>query len=234
MKELYQIGTKVTDPIHSTKEWKSQAVGKIICPECNSIDRIWYPKPINVQLRFRPSFRVNDHIWFYGIEIFHRNFVEIIDEYLNSFVIGKCFDATGKEIKEYLTIYTNKWIVIRGEQGSDYRICNRCASISRGFVGKYYTLKDYVNEGHVFQDRYSCLYIDEVVKDKLDLSPWPDAVLEPVPVLEDPLDDQHLPCDPPHIVEKYPNNFWKYSVDKDVVEKIQAEFGLKPNEYATK
>ena len=223
MNTLYNISTNHPDPIHTLPAWGEKAVGKIMCPICKSIKRSWYPKPIDIVLQDNPDHRLCGGVCWIGVKIFHKDFINQILPYLNAFVCGKTLGPDGKVIDEYVTCYTNKRIVVRGGKGSEYNTCDECGTWSKGFVEPQYVLRDYLTDARIYQDRHSSLIIDEKLANELDFSPWPDADLEPIAIVDEPLDKQHLPFDPPEIIRKYPEAKW-IKITKESVEKGKQDF----------
>ena len=115
---------------------------------------------------------------------------------MDKFSIGKCHLPNGQIIEEYVTCYTNTYIIERGDARSQYEICDTCGSITPiGWRGRQYTLRSYLTDAVVYEDAFNNLYIDEELALQLDFSPWPDADLETIEVREEPMDGQKLPCD---------------------------------------
>ena len=197
MKVLLELSTNHPDATHATKEWILNERGKIICPECNSINRAWYPRPVDVVLRWHPGHMVTSIICLAGSRIFHKDFIDQIGSHLASFVTGKCLLPNGTVINDYVTCYTNQWIVKRGGKGSVYRECQTCGAIyPSGEVGPQYTLRAYLSGAPIHQDAITSLYLDEDLAMELDFSPWPDAELDPIAVRDVPIDNRRLLCDP--------------------------------------
>jgi hypothetical protein len=227
VKHLIKIGTIISDPIHATKRWRDEERPHLTCPQCERIRRDLYPLPLNVELKKWPNYRLCDYVWLGGMYIFHHAFMNHILEHLGSFVLGKCFGPDGRLIDEYVTCYTKARIVVRGAEGSKYRICNTCGAIPSGYIEPRHVLNSYLYGAKVYQDYHTALLVDEAIIEDLDFSKWPDAELKKVEIREEPLDEQNLPCDPPSVVEKYPKNYWQYSIDKEIADKIRTEFALR-------
>jgi len=211
MKYLFEINSNHPDPVHATISWRTNAEKNILCLACKKIRPSWYPRPIDVVLKDVSSHIIMGGVWWVGINIFHTKFIEIIKEYLTDNVLGKCHNTKGNIIDEYLTCYSNKIIVVRGDKKRKYRVCPECGSIlSHAPRRKKYILNTYLSDARIYQDGISYMYIDEELAMNIDFSPWPDAELEPIEVRDEPLDGQHLPGDPPELIEKYPEKKWVY------------------------
>lgn len=224
MGNLIRISTWISDPIHATRHWRNQERTRLICPQCGNCRRDLYPEPLNVELKQWPSLRLSDGVVFGGMDIFHRDFIGQIRKYLDDFVFGKCFGPDGRLIDEYVTCYTRERIPVRGGKGSKYRICNTCGAIPSGYIEPRHVLSSYLYGASVYQDYQTAILVDEAIVKSLDFSKWPDADLQKVEIRDEPLDEQHLPCDPHWVIEKYSKNYWKYSIDKEVADKIGMEF----------
>ena len=199
MNKLLLLGSTNPDPTHATNQWRAQASGSIVCPQCCKLLPSWHPKPIDIQLSEYTPGTVSGGVAFTSVRIFHRELIRQIFDYLtNEFVLGKCFDENNNHVEEYVTCYTRSPIVMRGNERSEYRTCSICKAIwPNGWEGKQYTLRSYLSNARIYQNYSSAMFIDEALCEQLDLSLWNDVDLKTIAIRDEPLDGQHLPCDPP-------------------------------------
>ena len=199
MNRLVLLGSTDPDPTHATNQWRAQASGLIVCPQCCKLFPSWFPKPIDIQLMAYTPHSVFGGAAFTSVCVFHREFIRQIFDYLtDDFVLGRCFDENNNLIEEYVTCYTRKPILIRGNEKSEYRTCSACKAIwPNGWEGKQYTLRSYLSDARIYQNYSSTMFIDEELSEQLDFSLWDDVDLAPIDIRDEPLDGQHLPCDPP-------------------------------------
>ena len=198
MKNLLRLVSLSEDPTHATAEWRSQAIGTIFCPMCHNIKNSVYPKSIDLILEDIPDNSIHDPIWWVGISIFHIGLIEQIVPYFLDYVLGKCFDSDGNLVNDYVTCYSKDYIVVRGVEGSKYKICPECGVVdSIPGLAPHYIPRFYLTESRVYMDSSYDMYLDEDLALGLDLSRWKEYEFDTIPIRDDVLDGQHLPIDPP-------------------------------------
>ena len=216
---LYEIGLNDPEPIHATKEWLKNNQG--YCHKCESIISNMFPEPIDVSIKHDPKDRFYSWIWFTGISIYHIDFIAQIKPYLNNFVFGKCFDSAGDLIKNYVTCYTDKTIFVRGSKNNVF-ICDKCGCIKGSRSEPYYILDYCLYDSYIFQNSVTRMYLTEEVVNSIDMARWPDFDIEKISIVDTPLDGVHLPCDPPHIIEKFPT--CDYKLSEETIKIIQNDY----------
>jgi len=223
MKHLFKISSNYSDSVSPDVKWKEEVRGVVTCCDCNGIRPDWFPRPVDVVLDADPGNVIERKLAFASISIFHRDFIEQLYHHLPStFILGKCFDANNRIIKEYCTAYCKNRIMIRGDQQSTYCVCPSCGAIwAHGWKGPQYTLEAYLTEADIYQDYYSSIFIEENLAFELDFSPWPDAELIPITIRKEPIDGQHLPCDSEEIVKKFPQKKWERGLSREEALKLQ-------------
>jgi hypothetical protein len=188
---LVKIGTNHSQSVIMTGKWRLKERGIVFCENCESIICTRFPKPIDAEITPHPKNCIQVKISG-GISIYHTDFIAQIRKYMDKFSIGKCHLPNGRVVEEYITCYTDTYIVERGDKQSEYDICDKCGSIApAGWSGRQYTLRSYLTD----EDAFNELYIDGELALQLDFSPWPDADLETIDVRNEPMDGQKLPCD---------------------------------------
>jgi len=209
MSLIYELSSTFDDIPLATREWRIYQKEHYRCKvqQCQKLDskRI-YPKPVDLTIDGISWGKTEPIVIgvFYGCsDLFHINFIDQIRSYMEGFIFGKCFLSDGSQLNNYVTCYSKDTILIRGSQGTVYNECSQCMSVSCTPKEPRYTLKMYLKGCGVYQDAIHTLYLDESLVDKIDFSPWPDVVLEPIEVRDEPVDQRRLICDPP-------NPSWKY------------------------
>ena len=199
MKRLFRITSNHPDPTHATNQWRSQASGSVVCPQCCKLLPSWFPRPIDIQLSEFKENSITGGVAFAGVRTFHREFIRQVFDYLtDDFVLGRCFDEAGGLVEEYVTCYTRRPILIRGNKNSEYRTCPACKAIwPNGWEGKQYILRSYLSDARIYQNYSSTMFIDEELSEQLDFSLWDDVDSAPIDIRDEPMDGQHLPCDSP-------------------------------------
>jgi len=202
---IYELSSEFDDLPHATREWRQHEKEYYKCKICQKLNRIkLYPAQIDVAVKEMTSDKaIYMAVWYAKATLFHIQFIEQIRSYMDDYVFGKCYLPDGSLIKEYVTCYKKDFIVIRGTCGTEYYECLECRSVGSIVEGPKYVLRSYLKEKKIHQDSIQHLYIDESVINSIDFSPWPDVVLEPIEVRDEPVDQRRLICDPP-------NPSWKY------------------------
>ena len=196
MNSLIEISTNHPNPVISPSLWRHAEFGKTLCADCHRVDRTKYPRSFDVKLEEYPHHVITGSVWDIGVKIFHIDFIEQIKPYLAHYVLGKCYDEKNKLIKQYVTCYGRDYIVARGNKQSNYYVCKSCGAVSSsGWHGMQYTLREYLSDPLIYQNVSCSMFIDDDLALKLDFSAWPDAVLEPIAIKDEPMDGQCLPCD---------------------------------------
>lgn len=193
---MVKISTNHPNTVMSPSLWRHAEFGKTLCAECHRVDRNQYPRPFDVKLDEYPRHAITGSVWDIGVYIFHVDFIEQIKPYLGGYVLGKCYNEKNNLIKRYVTYYSRDYIVVRGNKQSKYWVCKTCGAVSSsGWHGMQYTLREYLGDSLIYQTVSCSMFIDEDLALELDFSPWPDVVLEPIAIRDEPMDGRCLPCD---------------------------------------
>ena len=106
--------------------------------------------------------------------------------------------ADGVVLNDYLTCYTKAFFVPRGNSKANYYVCNTCGAMSLNTGGQrhQYVLRKDLTDASVYQSASTWLYLREELVEQIDWSPWPDANLDEVRVIEKPYDSHTLAGDP--------------------------------------
>jgi hypothetical protein len=181
-------------PVFPDEDWLQDVSGKRICSECKCILRNKYPEPLHVVLRTEPEGQTSFQLETTNIIIWRRDFIEYILKYLPDFILGDCFLPDGSILKDYVTCYASKCIVVRGGKQSTYHICSSCGAIfSDVEPGPKYVLKNQLSEAKIYQDAYGHLFIMGDIVWNFDFLHWEDVSRQGLSVRELPADGQILP-----------------------------------------
>jgi uncharacterized C2H2 Zn-finger protein len=196
---LLQLISNNPRPVHTTGQWREQkGEGKIYCPKCSSLYRRRFPQPIDIILSHQPEGTIGGAVYFTAISVFHRIFIEQIREHLpeKEFSIGRCFSVEGDLIKDYVTCYSRKYLIVHGGKGTEYEVCPVCDSVRRmKFTRPANIPRIYLSDARVYMDRSCNMFFDEELALGLDYSPWPGAKFQAYPVEENILDKEGFPDD---------------------------------------
>lgn len=196
MERLVIVSSRIDESVFPTREWIESEKGRSRCASCGTVNRSRFPEPFDMVLSAAPPHCVSDS--FFRIKIYHREFINQISEYLRDFTLGKCVLSDGRILDDYVTQYSRRYILIRGNKHSKYVVCDNCGTVRpHGWYGRQYVLRSYLTESRIYQTPFNQLCIDEELAMQIDFSPWPDADLETIEIRDEPMDEQ----DPPYRAE---------------------------------
>lgn len=178
----------------TTKNWLALNSGKAYCQSCAMVNRRNFPVPFDLTLSNIPEHQIAGHVFSTGFHIYNKMFIDQIKEYIGDFTIGKCFSTDDELVDEYVTLYSKRYILIRGNKKSKYETCKKCGTVSSPYwYGRRYVLRSYLTESRVYQSPFNDLCIDEELALEIDFSPWPDVNLETIEIRDEPMDEQEPP-----------------------------------------
>ena len=195
---LYFINSTYPEATHPARDWPPAAYGSMLCKDCRIIDRSQYPMPVDAHVLSMPRGEIFGLVGWTGISVFHVGLIDQLRPYLAGCAFGKCLDAEGNLIEDYVTCYSQTYIVLRGGKKSKYWICQTCGSISSQLgQDRPYLLRRQLTEAQVYQNAHCFMYVTEQLARQIDWSPWRRWVsLDPVQIRDVPIDGQRLPGDP--------------------------------------
>lgn len=202
MSLFYSVESRVygsNGPIVHPTDWKS-----FLCAECRRKLPGKDPKPVTVELADRPrgigGIAAGAHI-----SVFHRRFIGQVAEHLgNRHIVGPVIRPNGTTWSDYCTCYPTKPVYERGSTPTDavfqkiYRphTCARCGWTRTIYAEPpRYLLARLLDDSPIFQRSSGGFFLADWLVEKMDWSMFPDAELEPILVLDRPLDDLRLPTD---------------------------------------
>lgn len=192
---IYQMTPKSEEQCHADSAWLQRALGRELCPDCKSIKSEWHPRELHVRLDHRPRRAATLGLWWTGVDIFRRDLIEILEPFLEGYVIGPCEDEEGDLIKNYVTCYTNRPIIIRGDKYCEYNYCESCGACWIGRTRNNFALKRDVVGRAVYQDRGGTLYLNHEAAALVQAN-VKGVRLWPISIIRRPLDGRRLPGDP--------------------------------------
>ena len=199
---FYHIGSRSRNGPDVDIDWVNQSIGKIFCERCRSINRSMYPAPVDIVLHdvlsggwtIGSGFQV-------GVPIFRCDFIELLWPHMHGYVRGRCLRAGGGVHEHLVTLYAEKWVLMRGDERSRTEVCSLCGSIWTDLVmvrrGRpAYLLRHQLSGDLIYQDCDGDLFIAKSLAESLDFSKFRDLRFEPVTIRDTPLDGRRLPGDP--------------------------------------
>ena len=193
------MGTNHKDPCPPDRKWLKSVKGKIYCPKCNKILVNKDIGSFDTILGFNPppGHRIQGGLSWVGICIYHIDFILQIQKYINEYgyVLGKCFDPAGNLVPEYVTCYTSRYVIQRGNKDTKYKRCEECSAIEQldWWHGRQYLTKKSLHDRKIVQNIDGDLYLSEDLYRTLDFSPWPDAAFDKIAIFDKPVDGQNFP-----------------------------------------
>lgn len=183
-------------------DWLHRTEGELYCRECRTMNRRLYPKPIDVVLQCVPPRTWSEGILFrVAIPVFRSDFAKLIVNECPRMVIGTCRLTNGQIVKDYVTMYREKWVLMRGDRATKTRVCHVCGSVWTDLVMVFpgrpaYLLRHQLSDESVYQDCSGSLLLQDNLVRRIDWSRFPDMRLQQVSVRDTPLDGKQLPGDP--------------------------------------
>lgn len=183
------------EPVFAEEQWLSKGMkNQILCPECKCVNRTRYPASFDIVLEKEPQGQTGILVELTNVTIWRKDFIDSFLEYLSSHILGKCYLPDGQVIEEYVTCYSNQYVVARGGKNSSYRICSLCGTIiSNVKPGPSYILERYIYDKNICQDALCGLFICEDVLFPYDPDKWMSIVPGCISVRKEPVDGQVLP-----------------------------------------
>jgi hypothetical protein len=200
---MYFLHATSNDGPDADLDWVRRSEGKLFCKHCRTINRALYPQPIDVQLRSKPP-----TTWTYcspfrvGITLYRRDFVEAIAKELTSgFVCGRCFLPDGAVLANYVTLYSQKHVLMRGDKQTRTEVCPLCSSVWSDLVIVFrgrpaYLLRHELDDARLFQGTSGDVFMRHSLTTEIDWSRFRDIRLRRIEVRDTPLDGRRLPGDP--------------------------------------
>lgn len=200
--KIWCIDSKSNDGPDADPDWSSWAEGNLFCAHCRTVKRSLYPTPIDVTLREKPPstwtignpFRV-------GIPIYRADFADILQLYWPGLVRGRCVSNDQRVFGEYVTLYADTYVLMRGDSETNTKICPLCNSVWSDLVIVYknrpaYLLRHQLTELRVYQSRCGAIFMMDDVFQTIDWSEFRDLRRQLIEIRDTPLDDRRLPGDP--------------------------------------
>jgi hypothetical protein len=192
-RKLFMIETTVRYHMDPDPTWKEKIGRHLWCKGCGSINDL-YPRPMDeiVQLRLRASVTGSES----HATAMKRSFYELLRPHVQGMVTGEVRFKDGRLQKDavVVTFPPSLQIVMRGGHGSvakgGYRVCEICGR--RVGCYAFYTRPYNVVRCELPTGDVMCYHDAIVLSDRLastlDLSPYPDLYLEPILILDEPLE----------------------------------------------
>lgn len=192
---IYRLGERAEEQCHPAPDWLQQAIGRELCAECKSIKGDWYPRLLRVRARPAPRRVLYVRLWWTGIDVFRRDLIECLEPFLEDYIIGPCEDESGQIVPSYVTCYTDRRIIIRGDKYCTYNQCQTCGACWVGRRRNDFVLGRDVVRGAVFQDWRCSLFLNAAAGEAV-LARVKGVRLSPITIIRRPLDGARLPGDP--------------------------------------
>lgn len=194
MASLYLTTSTHPDPVIADRAWLNSAIGKTLCPECNSIDRRRYPAPVNVVLRELPEDKTSGLVAETGVSVTRVDFLDELRDSLRDFVFGRCVWQSAEPVATHVTAYGPRYLALRGGKEDHYYSCRTCGTLNTYYsrVGKYVLQKD-VKGGLAYETQCGRWILTKDIAGRIDWARWPDMELTEIPILDKPREGDACP-----------------------------------------
>ncbi len=145
--------------------WRTQALGRTICPHCCVIRPEWYSRPVTVTLLDTPSRRITSGLPFRAaVPIYCREFITALGDAWQGFVMGKCVTVDDEPISQYVTCCSLHHVIMRGDRETGAKVCTACGSVWSDLIQIVrsrlaYLLRHQLTDAHVYRSAYGMLFV---------------------------------------------------------------------------
>ncbi len=189
----YKLESNHKDPVPPCRKWYGSILGSLICEKCKKIQ---YPQDAGfitiLGLNPPPGNRIEGLLSWIGISIYHVDFIAQIEPLIRNYgyCMGECTDPQGDTVPDYVSCYTDKYVVQRGNEKTKYSICPECGSVKQAewWHGRQYLLKSDIQDRKILLNASGSMYIADDLHKNLDYSRWRDATFEKILILDEPED----------------------------------------------
>ncbi len=159
------------------------------CSACGRPKTVW--TDIDICLSDYP--RRTDFNFDFGslIRFFSTDLLQLIPEDVvrECLYTGKVFDADGKQIEKYVTVKGKKErLTLRGNEESEYRICEVCSAHVYFAIGNMYLLPHSVESRLPMYQADRGFVVNEDIYQRLSVRKWKHAKLAKLAILDKPRD----------------------------------------------
>lgn len=191
-KFLYELGSTTMDPCSITKDAHRAARETWLCTGCTCIKR--GIGAVDVALQQPPKSIPLNFVYGVGIGVIRRDFLQLLgDESIrNDLLLGKVFDANGREVPEYATFRGRTRLMIRGNEQSGYRRCEVCGRHIYSPMGKFYVLSEAPGGRLIYESQIQGLIVGECTAEVVRQKKWKELAVRKLPVLDTPQDGKPI------------------------------------------
>lgn len=178
---------------------------RILCEKCRRFLPDAERAPITVQLSEQPL-GLGGLVGGARVSVFHRDLFRQLEEHVGErHVAGPVVRADGREWPDYVSCYTTHPVYLRGARPTTTvfqriarsYICAQCGWAHTLYAEPPRYLLSWMLDGRLmYQEATGSMFIEERVVDSIDWTLFPDAELEPILVLDRPLDGLRMPDEP--------------------------------------
>jgi len=190
---LWMVDSKQDEALNGGHAWMQGPRWEQHCEGCGRPRLGLYPAPLEFvsQLRQRATISTGDGL----LEIYKRRFFDMIASHALGIIPGEVRLEHGRILRDSVTVHFPPFMELnfRGGHGTRpgaYGVCRICKrpKASRALMDKpWYVLRSQIPLGDVFATNEDVLLITDSLRSQLDFSPFPDLVLRPIMVLDEPI-----------------------------------------------
>ena len=182
---LHSLSPNPADPLAS---WYEKAKRTWLCLGCCSprpgirkIDIYVDSKPDNVPLNFVAGV---------GVGYAKKEFLDVIGKKeVNDYLyLGKVFDSSGNDIKEFSSFQGKEMMFIRGNKKSTFRVCDECGRLLYFSMGSPYLIAGQVTKLPLYESQLNQLIVNEELYKRVVSRKWAKLGIEKLQILDNPRD----------------------------------------------
>lgn len=112
----------------------------------------------------------------------HTQLLDILRHHLTGFLFGAC-SLNGRAVADITTFYSNRCVIVRGQDESRHRKCGECGAVWSALKGQKQLCAKEIGESRVVVDRINGVFVDKRLADAIRDARVPSIKLFEVPVL---------------------------------------------------
>jgi hypothetical protein len=172
----------VMDPqIHAQYTW--------YCRSCHSPKPGTGPIDIHVD-ELRPTPSPISPVWWFGRSIMRVDFLMSLGEerVQRALSLGKVYGSNGTLLRDWVTVNSQSTIGLRGSGAHvGFRRCDKCGRLIYSAASRLYICPAPRSQEDILLDRFSLVVKARVLRG-FDRTKWPRLAVDPLPILDAPLD----------------------------------------------
>jgi hypothetical protein len=193
-KKLYMLASRRDEVLDDDPTWWEQAGRFQGCRGCARPRAGLYPRPLEavVQMRQRAPVSLSGNSC---VVIFRRDLADRLGPHAPQMVCGECRFSNGVVLKDSVTVHFPREleVVVRGGRSTRlaYGTCGVCGGPNAAmamFTKPWYTLRRALPPADVMVSTDQAVVVTDTLAERLDLAHFPDLVLRPILIMDEPIE----------------------------------------------